>query len=244
MVTSHRTPRRKDALSRDVIVTVAIEILDAEGEDALTLRTLTQRLSTGYGAIYHHVTDREDLLAAATDRVVEHIATSFVATAEPRDALRDTALRLFDAVVAHPWVGAQLVREPWRPVLLDIYEHIGAHLRALPVPQRALSDSASVLLNYVLGVAGQNAANARALAAARTDRSAFLADVAARWSQLDPERYRFVREAGAALVEHDDRDQFRTGIDIIITGIEAAGRAGDGGSSSEGLPSEPARPWT
>jgi hypothetical protein len=46
--------------------------------------------------------------------------------------------------------------------------------------------SAGVLVNYVLGVAGQNAANARALASSKMDRSAFLATVAAQWAQLDP----------------------------------------------------------
>ncbi len=45
-------PGVREALSRDVIVQAATEILDAEGEDALTLRALTVRLATGYGAIY------------------------------------------------------------------------------------------------------------------------------------------------------------------------------------------------
>ena len=72
---SQRAPRRTEALSRDVIVTAATEILDAEGEDALTLRALTVRLATGYGAIYHHVADRNDLLATATDHVVARIVT-------------------------------------------------------------------------------------------------------------------------------------------------------------------------
>jgi hypothetical protein len=45
------------------------------------------------------------------------------------------------------------------------------------VPQRALSDSAGVLVNYILGIAGQNAANARALASSKMDRSAFLAGI-------------------------------------------------------------------
>ena len=42
---SQRAPRRTEALSRDVIVKAATEILDAEGEDALTLRALTVRLT-------------------------------------------------------------------------------------------------------------------------------------------------------------------------------------------------------
>jgi len=228
---SQRAPRRTEALSRDVIVTAATEILDAEGEDALTLRALTVRLATGYGAIYHHVADRDDLLAAAADHVIARIVTDLAADPEPQQALRAIALGLFDAIDAHPWVGAQLNPEPWRPALLDIYESISKQLQALGVPQRALSDTAGVLVNYILGVAGQNAANARALASSKMDRSAFLAAAAARWAELDPARYPSVHKAGTHLREHDDREQFLVGIDLILAGIEAVNRAGNDSSA-------------
>ncbi|WP_243772947.1 TetR/AcrR family transcriptional regulator [Actinomadura barringtoniae] len=219
-------PRRTQALSKDVIVKAATEILDAEGEDALTLKALTVRLSTGYGAIYHHVADRNDLLAAATDDVIGRIVTG--PAPEPRQGLRGLALGLFDAIDAHPWVGAQLTREPWRPAVLDIYESVSRHLQALGVPERAMSDSAGVLVHYILGVAGQNAANARALAGSKTDRSTFLAGVAARWADLDPARYPSLHKAGTDLREHDDREQFLAGIDLILTGIETTtASAGD-----------------
>jgi AcrR family transcriptional regulator len=238
---SHRAPRRTEALSRDVIVKAATEILDAEGEDALTLRALTARLNTGYGAIYHHVADRNDLLAAATDHVIAHIVTGLAADAGPRPALRAIALGLFDAIDAHPWIGAQLNREPWRPGLLDIYESISQQLQALGLPQRALSDSAGVLVNYILGVAGQNAANARALASSKLDRSAFLATVAARWAQLDPARYPSVYRARQQLREHDDREQFLAGVDLILTGIETVNRAGQDGSAQPSSAPHPSR---
>lgn len=228
---SQRAPRRKEALSRDVIVKAATEILDAEGEDALTLRTLTVRLATGYGAIYHHVADRNDLLAAATDHVIAPVVTDLAADAGPRQMLRAVAAGLFDAIDAHPWVGAQLTREPWRPALLDIYESVSGQLRALGVPQRALPGSAGVLVNYILGVAGQNAANARALASSKMDRPAFLVAVAAHWAQLDPARYPSVHRAGKQLREHDDREQFLAGIDIILAGIETVNRAGKDSSA-------------
>ena len=228
---ARRAPRRMEALSRDVIVQAATEILDAEGEDALTLRALTVRLATGYGAIYHHVADRDDLLAAATDHVIAHIVPDLTADAGPRQALRSVAVGLFDAAVAHPWAGAQLNREPWRPALLDIYECVSEQLQALGVPQQALSDSAGVLVNYILGVAGQNAANARALANSKMDRSAFLAPVAAQWAQLDPARYPSVHKARTQLREHDDREQFLAGIDLILAGIDTVNRAGKDSSA-------------
>jgi hypothetical protein len=74
-------------------------------------------------------------------------------------------------------------------------------------------------VNYILGVAGQNAANTRVLTDSETDRSAFLGTVAAQWSQLDPDKYPFVHKAATQLREHDDREQFLTGIDIFLAGI-------------------------
>ena len=81
-------------------------------------------------------------------------------------------------------------------------------------------------MNYILGVAGQNAANARALASSKLDRATFLATVAARWAQLDPTRYPSVYRARTYLREHDDREQFLAGIDLILAGIETVNRAG------------------
>jgi AcrR family transcriptional regulator len=213
-----RTERRADALSKERIVEAAIEILDADGESALTFRALAARLATGSGAIYWHVADKNDLLAAATDEVIACVMTGVVSGADPREAIRAVALGVFDAIDAHPWVGAQLHREPWRSAMLQICESIGGRLQALGVPERALFDAASALVNYILGVAGQNAANAR-LVPRGTDRSAFLAAVAARWAQLDPAEYPFVRQVATQLREHDDREQFLAGIDLILAGI-------------------------
>ncbi|MGW3959718.1 TetR/AcrR family transcriptional regulator [Amycolatopsis sp. NPDC005003] len=213
--------RRTDGLSKEVIVQAAAAILDDGGEAALTFRALTTRLSTGYGAIYHHVANKSDLLAAATDAVIARVMGDAVAGGEPREALRTVSLGLFDAIDAHPWVGAQLSREPWRPALLEIYERIGGLLVALEVPERALFDAAGALVNYVLGVAGQNAANARLLTGDQGDRAAFLGDIAARWAALDPAEYPFVHQAATRLREHDDREQFLAGVDIFLAGIAA-----------------------
>ena len=215
---AQRTERRTDALSKERIVEAAIEILDAHGESALTFRALTARLATGPGAIYWHVANKNDLLAATTDDVIARVMTEVVSGAEPREAIRATALGVFDAIDAHPWVGAQLSREPWQSAMLQIFESFGAQLQALGIPERAQFDCASALLNYVLGLAGQYAAGARLLPR-DTDRSAFLATVAARWAQLDPAEYPFVRQMATQLPGHDDREQFLAGIDLILAGL-------------------------
>ena len=218
---AHRAERRTDALSKQRIVAAAIEILDAGGETALTFRALAARLATGSGAIYWHVASKNDLLTAATDDVIARVMTEVASSAEPQEAIRAIALGAFDAIDAHPWVGTQLSREPWQPAILQILEGVGGQLQALGVPGRAQFDCASALVNYILGLAGQYAAGAR-LIPRETDRTAFLATVAARWAQLDPAEYPFVHQVATQLPGHDDREQFLAGINLILTGITTA----------------------
>ena len=214
---AHRTDRRTDALSKERIVEAAIEILDADGESALTFRALSGRLATGSGAIYWHVANKNELLTATTDDVIARVMTDVIG-AEPRQAVRAIALGLFDAIDAHPWVGAQLSRAPWQFAILQIFEGIGQQLQALGVPDHALFDSATALMTYILGAAGQNAANARVVPP-DTDRTAFLDAVAVRWTQLDPAKHPFVHQVAPQLRDHDDREQFLAGIDLILAGI-------------------------
>jgi hypothetical protein len=91
----------------------------------------------------------------------------------------------------------------------------------LGVPERAQFDSASALLNHIVGLAGQYAAGAR-LIPRDTERSAFLAIIAERWAQLDPSDYPFVRRLATKLPGHDDRQQFLADINLILAGITIA----------------------
>jgi AcrR family transcriptional regulator len=216
-----RAERRTDALSKERIVEAAIEILDAGGEGALTFRALAARLATGSGAIYWHLSGKSELLAAATDHVIARVMTEVATGVTPRDTVRAIALGVFDAIDAHSWVGTQLSREPWQFAITEIFEGIGSQLQALGVSPEARFDSASALVTFILGLAGQHAAAAR-LVTRETNRTAFLTAIADRWTRLDPARYPFMHEVAAQLPEHDDREQFLVGIDLILAGITAA----------------------
>ncbi|MHC5256552.1 TetR/AcrR family transcriptional regulator [Streptomyces sp. UC4497] len=216
--------QRTDALSKERIVEAAIEILDTEGEKGLTFRALAARLATGAGAIYWHVANKDELLAAATDGVVTRVMAGVARDEDPREGIRVLALGVFDAIDVHPWVGTQLSREPWGAALLQIFEGLGGRLQELGVARAEQFNSASALLNYVLGAAAQNAANASLVLPGVTDRSAFLGGIAARWKELDAARHPFLRQVAADLPEHDDRAQFLAGIDLILAGIDTARR--------------------
>ncbi|WP_433042076.1 TetR/AcrR family transcriptional regulator [Dactylosporangium sp. CS-033363] len=205
------------ALSRARIVDATVALLDAEGESGLTFRALAARLRTGPGAIYWHVANKDELLAAAADAVLAGAMTDNTGKAAPEEAIRALAEAVFDAIDAHPWIGTQLPRVSSQPTTLGIFERIGRQVQALGVPAKEQFTAASALLNYILGVAGQNAANARAQEPG-TSRTDVLAAASAR---LDPQRYPFVHTVAGQLREHDDRDQFLAGVDLVLAGIGA-----------------------
>ena len=220
MATRARRPeRRQEPLSRERIVGAAVELLDTAGESGLTFRALAERLATGPGAIYWHVTGKTELLAAATDAVVTTIVGDD-ADATPQEAIRALALGVFDAIDAHPWVGTHLARAPGQSPTLRVFERIGRQVQALRVPEAAHFTAASALMNYILGVAGQNAANPRTIQP-DTDRTEFLDAVATAWAELDPDEYAFTRNVAGQLRKHDDRAEFLAGIDLILAGITA-----------------------
>jgi AcrR family transcriptional regulator len=220
--TTRSSERRVDALTRERIVEAAIDLLDSQGESGLTFRTLAARLETGHGAIQWHIATKNELLQAAADAVISGAVSGVANGATPRETIRGIALAMFDAIDAHPWVGTELSREPWQPAVLQIFEGIGGQLHALGVPHRAQFDAASTLLNFILGLAGQYAASARLIEHA-TDRQAFLLDLAARWSHLDPAQYPFAHQVAPQLRDHDDREQFLAGVDLILAGMTAPG---------------------
>lgn len=219
---SSRGERRTTPLSRELIVDTVVALLDASGESALTFRALTTRLATGNGAIYHHVSNKAELLAAATARLLGTvIGDPQRPGGDPIAHIRAVAAGLFDAIDAHPWMGTQLIREPRQPAMLEVYEAFGGRLQALGVPEETVFDSTFALVDYVIGAAVQNAANGRTVDGG-DDRAGALQDTATRWSELDAERYPFLRAAAARVGEHDDREQFLAGVGLFLRGITAA----------------------
>ncbi|MGM4885117.1 TetR/AcrR family transcriptional regulator [Tardiphaga sp. 20_F10_N6_6] len=218
------SPRREDSLSRDRIIEASIAILDGSGEGGLTFRALSERLATGPGAIYWHVPNKGDLLTAACDAIIARAMNAPPVGATPQAIIRTLALGMFDAIDAHPWVGSALTRAPGQLPMVRILERIGRQVRALGVPDEEQWATVGALLNYILGVGAQNAANGQLGRTRGIDRSDFLDAVATTWSQLDPDAYAFTRSMAAHLRGHDDRRDFLAGIDLILSGIEASRR--------------------
>src|SRR3954449_4981099 len=62
-------PARAD-LSRDVIVERALTVMDADGPDAVTIRRIAHELGVTPMALYWHVANKDELLAAMGDALL------------------------------------------------------------------------------------------------------------------------------------------------------------------------------
>ena len=108
---------RPAALTRDQVLAAALQIIDENGVEALTMRRLGQALDRNPMGIYRHAADK----AALLDLVVEHVVAELVVTHQAgRDGdgedqvdwettLRHTAHAFRRIALAHPHVVPLLV---------------------------------------------------------------------------------------------------------------------------------------
>jgi AcrR family transcriptional regulator len=92
---------RKDGITLERIVAVAVEVVQAEGHEALTMRRVADVLGTGPASLYRHVAGRDELVAL----VVDHVIGSLPRVRPPRGDWRTlaewTARRFRDHLLDH-----------------------------------------------------------------------------------------------------------------------------------------------
>ena len=99
--TRERKGAREQGLSRDQIVRAALELLDAEGLDALSMRKLGARLGAGATSLYWHVANKDELIELVMDEV--YAAVVLPEAADWRETARVFAYGMRHAVFEHPW---------------------------------------------------------------------------------------------------------------------------------------------
>lgn len=96
---------RRAAYSRDQIAAVAIEIADAEGFQAVSMRRVARELGAGTMTLYHYVRNKDELIALIDDAIMgELLVASEQLPEDWREALAAIARRTRDAFMRHPWV--------------------------------------------------------------------------------------------------------------------------------------------
>ncbi|MCW2841382.1 MAG: transcriptional regulator, TetR family [Aeromicrobium sp.] len=217
-------PRRRASHSMQSVMTEAVALLDEAGEPALTFRALASRLGTGVGSIYWYVASKDELLDRAADHVMADVLVAvekLPAAADPIDSMRAIAVALFAAVADRPWLGAYFMRDTGtQPNALKVYELIGQQVQRLDLTRRERFHAASAVIGYVIGIAadlGQQPP--QEVVDGTASRDDVLDRWADQWRALDREEFPFLHEIADEFAGHDDAEQFRAGLDLLLAGL-------------------------
>ncbi|WP_329494007.1 TetR/AcrR family transcriptional regulator C-terminal domain-containing protein [Kitasatospora herbaricolor] len=160
-------PEGDQDLTRARIVRAAIEIADAEGLAALSMRGVAARLGVAAMSPYRYVGSKEELLLLMADAAFGEAAYPAVPPEGWRAQLELSARTLWSLFRRHPWL-AQL-GSLTRPLLLpDLMVHAEWALRALDgrgLDARTMLDVHVLLYGFVEGIAANLEREAQAEAA-------------------------------------------------------------------------------
>jgi AcrR family transcriptional regulator len=99
------TPRGpKPAFTVDDIVAAATDIADTEGFDAVSMRSVGERLGRSAMALYTYVPSKAELVDLMLDRALRELDVTYDVADGWRAAARRWALNLWDFYLRHPWV--------------------------------------------------------------------------------------------------------------------------------------------
>lgn len=216
--------RRRASHSLDSVLTEAVAILDEAGGAGLTFRALAARLGGGVGSIYWYVSSRDELLDRAADFAMADVVAAIepVGSDDPIADIRTIAVATFDAIVDRPWLGAYLMRDTTvQENSLQIYEKIGQNVMRLGLAPREAFHATSAVVGFVIGTAADMGQEIpEAVLSGELDRDRYMAQAAQQWRDLDPARFPFIHYIVEEFAVHQDVEQFRAGLDLILAGLK------------------------
>ncbi|WP_240686795.1 TetR/AcrR family transcriptional regulator C-terminal domain-containing protein [Amycolatopsis suaedae] len=206
--------RGEPPLTLPRIAEAAVELLDAEGIDRLTMRRLAERLAISAPSLYWHVDTKDDVLDLAVDAIFGEL------TPAPRDdGWRANVTEVITAwrtiLLRHPWAASVPARR--RPAIgpnfLSWMERLQSALAAAGFTGPDLAAATWALYNHVFGSAAAQTA----------------LTISAEERRIAQEKLRtdgFPTLAASGYFHDDDWDGgFTRGLGFLLDGLERQERA-------------------
>lgn len=213
----------RNTLTKEQIVTAAVELLDADGLDGLNMRSLGARLGSAATAVYWHVQSKENLVVLAADHVWSEIELP-AADLELRAAATMLANGLYAMVGRHSWLvpamSSHLIFGPRKARYDDrglaVYESAGF---AGPAAVSALATVYRFVLGKALEEASAVAWRQRVIRGGG-DPEQEMATLRVRASEVAREFPTLLAHMAAAEQEEPE-DDFAFGLTTILDGLQA-----------------------
>ena len=218
-----RSEAVRGRLSREAIIVSAVSLADAEGLEAVTIRRLAQEHGVTPMAMYWHFNDKDSLLDALAEHLIEAVQLP-----EPGDEEWDTELReilraFLVAIRPHPTLAALVLRR-----ILIAESGLRIAERVLGLLGRAgfgvdrAAEIGTFLICSVITLVG---ADPTPNPYAGEERDQLIREKRAKLESLSPARYPNVVAAAPALVACRDADDYFTlNLDLLVLGVRGLSR--------------------
>jgi TetR/AcrR family tetracycline transcriptional repressor len=205
------TPRPQ--LSRDAIVAAALQVVEADGGDGLTMRRVADHIGVSASALYGYVANKEELVQLVLEQIISEIPAPGPGGTW-QDTVRGFAREMLGIFQRHPGVaGLTLGRVPFGPSLLPGAELLLGTLRAAGLPDQVAACAGDLGALYVGAFAYEQEVTP---AAAQAE----MAAQAASWfGSLPAGQFPNLVAVAAQMAAGNPADRFEWGLDVIIRGL-------------------------
>jgi len=215
-------------LSRERVLTCAVELADESGISALTIRSLAQSMGTKPMSLYYYVANKDEILDGIVDMVFSEVQLPSP-SGNWRAEMHDRAHAMRAALTRHPWaVGLLESRSSPGPATLRHHEATLATLRAAGFSVQLTAHAYAALDSYIYGFALQEAAlpfEGRDTAAEITT------PIMERFSTGEYPRMVEIAVEHVLKPGYDFGDEFDFGLNLILDGLSRL--MGEAGAAAE-----------
>ncbi|MCK2217348.1 TetR/AcrR family transcriptional regulator C-terminal domain-containing protein [Actinomadura sp. ATCC 31491] len=216
-----------EPLSRGRIVAAAIDLIEREGADAISMRRIAAELGVGVMSLYNHVPSKDALLNGVAEAVLSEIEFTDDPDAHWADRVR-TQARAFRQIASHYPRSTMLVvsRQLHSAAGLLPVERALATLRSAGFDGAEAVSMLRVFIAYIVGSLLREVGVTPAFAPAHTRTISPVGVDAA----LFPE----VSSLASLLDECDHEEEFEFGLEMLIQAAAARAERGSGEQGSRG----------
>jgi TetR/AcrR family tetracycline transcriptional repressor len=146
--------KTRERLTRERVVSAALEVMDAEGLEAVSMRRVGRELGVEAMSLYNHVADKEDLLDAMRERLLMSFELPELLPDDPYENGRRIAHSWRDQFKAHPTMIELLAGDhapPRSPEAFRPMEMALSVLRSIGVPDPEMMQVFHAFGGYIQG---------------------------------------------------------------------------------------------
>lgn len=218
--------RARPSLGRQAIVAKALEIVDAEGVDAVSMRRLASEFDTGAASLYAYVASKDELLSAVYELALEELP-SLDPDQTWQKVLRDWAGGAYELYGRHQDLARLSFADiPTGPAALDVAEtvlHAMISQGVEPADAAWMIDRLSLYVgaDAIEGHILRQRFNADSVVEAKQAGADWISQVRGFFDALPESRYPTLKNHLPELLSGEGDTRFWFGVDVMIAGIEA-----------------------